>query len=223
MDLVEIAPNAEPPVCRIMNYDKFRYEQKKKLQEAKKKQTTIETKEIKFRPKTEEHDLNFKIKHLGVSYTYGRFNDFTGFFKFDKDNPSACAIEIDVTTDSIDSNDEGRDKHLRSPEYFDCEKYPSLTFKSTKVEKVDDKTYRVTGDLTILAVTKSVTMRMEKIGEGKDPWGNYRMGFDGSLVIKRSEFGMKTMLPMIGDEVYLTLGVEGIKNVPGGGKKRKKK
>jgi len=166
--------------------------------------------------------LNFKIKHLGVSYTYGRFNDFTGFFKFDKDNPSACAIEIDVTTDSIDSNDEGRDKHLRSPEYFDCEKYPSMTFKSTKVEKVDEKTYRVTGDITILAVTKSVTMRMEKIGEGKDPWGNYRMGFDGSLVIKRSEFGMKTMLPMIGDEVYLTLGVEGIKNVPGGGKKKKK-
>ena len=64
LDLVEVAPNAKPPVCRIMNYDKFRYEQKKKLQEAKKKQTTIETKEVKFRPKTEEHDLNFKIKHI---------------------------------------------------------------------------------------------------------------------------------------------------------------
>ena len=64
LDLVEVSANADPPVCRIMNYDKFRYEQKKKLQEAKKKQTTIETKEIKFRPKTEEHDLNFKIKNI---------------------------------------------------------------------------------------------------------------------------------------------------------------
>lgn len=64
MDLVEVSANAKPPVCRIMNYDKFRYEQAKKLQEAKKKQTTVETKEIKFRPKTEEHDLNFKIKHI---------------------------------------------------------------------------------------------------------------------------------------------------------------
>ena len=93
-----------------------------------------------------------------------------------------------------------------------------MTFKSTKIEKSADA-FRVTGNLTILAVTKSVTIRMKKIGEGKDPWGNYRMGFDGSLMIKRSEFGMTTMLPGIGDEVYLTLGIEGIKHDPSKKKK----
>lgn len=162
--------------------------------------------------------LQFKIKHLGVSYTHGRFNDFSGSFSFSKDNPTGCKIEIDVNTDSVDSNDEGRDKHLRGEEYFNCEKFPSMTFKSTKIEKTAD-VFRVTGDLTILAVKKSVTIRMKKIGEGKDPWGNYRMGFDGSLMIKRSEFGMTAMLPGVGDEVYLTLGVEGIKHDPSKKKK----
>ena len=163
--------------------------------------------------------LQFKISHLGISYTYGRFNDFNGSFKFDKDNPAGCAIEIDVSTESIDSNDEGRDKHLRGEEFFHCEKFPSMSFKSTKVEKAGDKTYRVTGDLTILAVTKSVTLRMEKIGEGKGPYGNYRMGFEGNLRIKRSDFGMKAMIPMVGDEVQLTLGIEGIRRDPNAKKK----
>ena len=157
--------------------------------------------------------LQFKISHLGVSYTYGRFNDFNGTFKYSKDNPSGCAVEIDVATDSIDSNDEGRDKHLRNPDFFNCEKFPSMSFKSTKVE-MSGAEYRVTGDFTLLGVTKPITIRMKKIGEGKDPWGNYRMGFDGSVMIKRSEFGMNSMIPNIGDEVYLTLGIEGIKHDP---------
>ena len=155
--------------------------------------------------------LQFKLSPLGISYTYGRFTACNGTFKFDTDDPAGCAIEIDVSTESIDSNDEGRDKHLRGEEFFHCEKFPSMSFKSTKVEKAGDKTYRVTGDLTILAVTKSVTLRMQKIGEGKGPYGNYRMGFEGNLRIKRSDFGMQAMIPMIGDEVQLTLGIEGIK------------
>lgn len=163
--------------------------------------------------------LMFKISHLGISYTYGRFNDFNGSFKFDASNPSGCAIEIDVSTESVDTNDAKRDDHLRNPDFFNCEKFPSMTFKSTKVEKVDDKTYRVTGNLTLLAETKEITIRMVKVGEGKDPWGNERMGFDGKALIKRSEFGMKHSLPHVGDEVHLTLGIEGIKQKPGDGKK----
>jgi polyisoprenoid-binding protein YceI len=157
--------------------------------------------------------LQFKISHLGVSHTYGRFNDFNGTFRYDEANPSGCAVEIDCATESVDSNDEGRDKHLRNEEFFNCEKFPSMTFKSTKVEKSGEE-YRVTGDFTLLGVTKPITIRMKKIGEGKDPWGNYRMGFDGSVMIKRSEFGMTAMVPNIGDEVYLTLGIEGIKHDP---------
>lgn len=173
-----------------------------------------------YKVDTGHSTLSFKIQHLGVAYTYGRFNDFTGHFKFHPENPSGCAVEIDVDTSSIDSNDEGRDKHLRSAEYFNCEKFPSMSFKSTKVEKVGND-YRVTGDLTILGKAKSVTIRMKKIGEGKDPWGNYRMGFDGSLTIKRSDWGMTTKVGKgIGDEVHLTLGIEGIKHDPN--KKKKK-
>ena len=157
--------------------------------------------------------LQFKVSHLGFSYTYGRFNEFNGSFKYNKDNPSGCAVDIDCSTESIDSNDEGRDKHLRNADYFNCEKFPSMTFKSTKIEMAGSE-YRVTGNLTLLGKTNEVTMRMKKIGEGRGPYNKYRMGFEGNLVIKRSDYGMTTMLPKIGDEVYITLGIEGIKHEP---------
>jgi len=155
--------------------------------------------------------MNWKVKHLGVSYTYGRFNDFNGTFAIDDANLKASKVEIDISAESIDSNDEGRDKHLRSKDYFNVEKFPSITFESTKITKSGEADYRVVGNFTLLGVTKEVTLRMTKIGEGKDPWGNYRMGFDGQVVIKRSQHGMTTMLKGIGDDVHITLGVEGIR------------
>jgi len=155
--------------------------------------------------------LLWKIKHLGVSYTHGRFNEFTGSFAIDDANLKNAAVEIDISADSIDSNDEGRDKHLRSKDFFNVDEHPSITFESTAITKADDDTYRVAGKFTLLGVTKEVVLRMTKVGEAKDPWGNYRMGFDGEVVIKRSDFGMKTMLEGIGDEVRITLGVEGIR------------
>ena len=155
--------------------------------------------------------MNWKVKHMGVSYTYGRFNEFNGMFTIDDANLAKSTIEIDISADSIDSNDEGRDKHLRSPEFFNVEKYPSITFESTKITKASDTSYRVVGDFTLLGVTKEVVIRMTKIGEGKDFRGNYRMGFDGHVVIKRSAFGMTAMLKGIGDDVHITLGVEGIR------------
>ena len=163
--------------------------------------------------------LLFRISHLGVSYTHGRFNDFSGSFHIDDQDPTKSSIELDISAESVDSNDEGRDKHLRQKDYFNVEEYPSIGFKSTSIKKLDGKVYRVTGKFTLLAVTKEITFRMEKIGEADDPWGNHRMGFEGLLVIKRSDYGMTTMIPNIGDEVRLTLGIEGILNKPKADKK----
>ena len=155
--------------------------------------------------------LLFRISHLGVSYTHGRFNDFSGSFHLDEQDPTKSTIELDISAESIDSNDKGRDEHLRKADFFNVEKFPSIGFKSTSIKKLDEKTYRVTGNFTLLAVTKEITFRMEKVGEADDPWGNHRMGFDGQVVIKRSDYGMTAMIPNIGDEVRLTLAIEGIR------------
>lgn len=154
--------------------------------------------------------LLFKVKHLGVSYTHGRFNDFNGHFVVDDGNLENAKIEIDIDASSIDSNDEKRDEHLRSKDYFHVEKHPSITFESTSITMPSKGVYRVTGNFTLLGVTQEVTFRMTKIGEGADPWGGHRIGYEGQLVIKRSEYGMTTMLKGIGDNVYITLGIEGI-------------
>ena len=155
--------------------------------------------------------LLFKVKHLGVSYTHGRFNDFNGHFVVDDANLKNAKVEIDIDASSIDSNDKKRDDHLRSKDYFNVEKHPSISFVSTGITMPEKGVYRVTGNFTLLGVTKEVTFRMKKIGEGADPWGGYRIGYEGQLVIKRSEYGMTAMLKGIGDNVYITLGVEGIR------------
>lgn len=155
--------------------------------------------------------LLFKIKHLGVSYTHGRFNDFSGSFVVDDENLKNAKIELDIDASSIDSNDVKRDEHLRGKEYFNVEKHPSISFESTGITMPEKGVYRVTGNFTLLGVTKEVTFRMKKIGEGPDPWGGHRIGYEGQLVIKRSEYGMTAMLKGIGDNVYITLGVEGIR------------
>jgi len=163
--------------------------------------------------------LHWKVSHLGISNTRGRFNEFNGTFTIDDANLKNAKVEIDIDVESIDSNDEGRDKHLRGAEFFNTEKFPSMGFVSTAVTKTDAKTYRVVGNFTLLGVTKEVAIRMTKVGEGKDPWGHYRMGFDGALVIKRSDYGMTAMLKGIGDEVALSFGIEGIRMDPKPAKK----
>jgi polyisoprenoid-binding protein YceI len=153
----------------------------------------------------------FKISHLGAGYVWGRFNDFNGALVLDAADPAKCSVEVDIRAESIDTGNEERDKHLRSKDFFDVENNPSIAFRSTKVEKVKDGEFRVTGDFTLLGVTRAVTFRMDEVGEADDPWGNHRVGFEGQLVIRRSDHGMKHMLPMIGDEVHIHLAVEGMR------------
>jgi len=153
----------------------------------------------------------FKIKNLGVSYTYGRFNDVSGTVAFDAANPAASKVDITIQAGSVDTFNQKRDAHLANPDFFDAKQFPVLKFVSTAFKKVDDNTFDVTGDFTLHGVTKPITIKAVKIGEGKDPWGGYRIGFESTFTIKRSDFGMTKMMEAVGDDVTVTFSTEGIK------------
>lgn len=155
--------------------------------------------------------VQFRIRHLGYSWLYGRFNDFGGGFTYDEDDPSKSQVEVVIKTASLDSNHAERDKHLRSNDFLDVSKHPEATFKSASYEETGADTATLTGDLTLHGVTKPVTISVSKIGHGPDPWGGFRRGFEGTTSIKLSDFGIKKDLGPASREVELTLSVEGIR------------
>lgn len=153
----------------------------------------------------------FKVSHLGVGTAYGQFNDVSGTLTVDEENPAGSSVAFEIKAGSVDTHNEKRDEHLRSPDFLSAVQFPLITFKSTGVKKSGEKSYEVSGDLTLRGVTKPVTAKLERVGSGKDPWGNYRTGFDGSFVIKRSDFGVNFMPEALGQDVTILLAVEGIK------------
>ena len=156
--------------------------------------------------------INFAIKHLGYSVLTGRFDTFSGEFTYDPAKPEASTVNVSIDTGSVNSNHAERDKHLRSDDFLNVEKFPKATFVSTKIVMDDDKDeFDIVGDLTLNGVTKSVTIEVDKVGEGKDPWGGYRAGFAGEITIKPSEFGLTYNLGPASETVKLWLHVEGIK------------
>jgi polyisoprenoid-binding protein YceI len=155
--------------------------------------------------------INFKIGHFGISNVYGRFDTFSGTFTLDQNDPSKNAVNVEIKTDSVDTNVPDRDKHIKSPDFFNAAQFPTATFKSTSVKKIDDKTYEVTGDFTLRGVTKPVTLNVKAIGSGTDPKGAFRSGWEATATLKRSDFEVKTFLPAVTDEVGLLISVEGIK------------
>lgn len=156
--------------------------------------------------------INFSIKHLGYSILTGRFDTFAGDFSYDPAKPEASTINVTIDTNSVNSNHAERDKHLRSPDFLNVEKFPKATFVSKKIVLGKDKNeFDIVGDLTLNGVTKSVTIDAAKIGEGKDPWGGYRVGFEGETEIKLKDFNVKMDLGPASQVVKLQLNVEGIK------------
>ncbi|MEW9000039.1 MAG: YceI family protein [Pseudomonas aeruginosa] len=154
--------------------------------------------------------IEFRIKHLGYSWLYGRFNDFDGSFTFDEKNPSADKVKVTINTNSLDTNHAERDKHLRSGDFLNVSKNPTATFESTEV-KANGDSADITGNLTLNGVTKPVTIKAKFMGDGKDPWGGYRAGFEGSATLKLKDFGIKMDLGPASQEVELLLSVEGIR------------
>lgn len=157
--------------------------------------------------------IQFRVKHLGYSWLYGRFNDFTGEFSFDEKDPSKNKVFLDVDVSSLDSNHARRDKHLRSEDFLDTDKFPKASFVSTGYKPTGDGTAELSGDLTLHGVTKPIVVTVEHIGGGKDPWGGYRDGFQGSVTIKPADWGIN-MVDKLGpasEEVELFLSLEGVR------------
>ena len=160
--------------------------------------------------------VDFKISHLGYSYITGTFKDIDGTFSFDAAKPEDSKIEFNVNTASVFTNNAERDKHISSKDFLKVADFPKATFKSTSVKSTgknaDGKaTADVTGDLTIAGVTKPVVVKATFLGEGKDPWGGYRAGFEGTTSIKRSDFGKMMDLGPQSDKVDLYISFEGVK------------
>ena len=154
--------------------------------------------------------ISFGISHAGISDIHGRFNDFSGTFVIDKDDPSKSSFALDIKVASVDTNNAKRDEHLRAPDYFNAKQFPSLSFKSTKV-KATDAGYEVTGDLTLHGVTKPVTLTLKGGHKVIEIRGTPKIGVTSSVTIKRSEFGMTAELGALGDDVHIIVGLEAAK------------
>lgn len=155
--------------------------------------------------------INFAVKHLGYSVLTGRFDTFSGEFSYDPADVAASKISVTIDTNSVNSNHAERDKHLRSDDFLNVAKFPKATFVSKKIVVDDKDEFDIVGDLTLNGVTKSITIEVEKVGEGKDPWGGYRAGFSGETEINMKDFNIKMDLGPASQTVKLDLEVEGIK------------
>lgn len=157
--------------------------------------------------------INFSVKHLGYSWLTGRFDNFSGSFTYDPAKPEASTINVTIDTTSVNSNHAERDKHLRSADFLNVEKFPKATFvsKEIKVDGDDKDEFDIIGELTLNGVTKTITIEVDKVGEGKDPWGGYRAGFEGETEINMRDFNIKMDLGPASQVVKLELHVEGIK------------
>ncbi|MFF4823051.1 YceI family protein [Streptomyces sp. NPDC001312] len=162
--------------------------------------------------------LGFVARHAMVTNVKGKFNDFTGSLHLDGTDPAASTASIDVKMESIDTGSADRDGHLKSADFFKTEEFPQMTFRSTKAEAVGGDDYRITGDLTILGVTKPLTIELEFNGAAKDPFGNERVGFEGKAEILRSEWGLtwnaalETGGVLVSDKIKLNFDISAVKN-----------
>lgn len=135
--------------------------------------------------------VDFKISHLGYSFIHGTFKDWSGKFSFDAAKPEASKIDVELKTASLFTNHAERDKHIMSKDFLDTGKFPEAKFVSTAVKSTGEKTADVTGDLTLHGVTKPIVIKATFNGEGKDPWGGYRAGFNGTSTLNLNDFGIK--------------------------------
>ncbi len=155
----------------------------------------------------------FRVKHMNVSYSLGRFNKIGGRFTLNAD-PAKSAVNIEVDADSLFTASKDRDTHLKSPDFLNTKQFPKITFASKSVKAAGDKKYEVTGDLTLHGVTKSITTTFEHVGAGDNMMDKTKFltGFYGELTVKRSDYGMTNMVGPVGDEIDLMIAIEGMRS-----------
>jgi polyisoprenoid-binding protein YceI len=140
--------------------------------------------------------LGFAAKHAMVTTVRGAFLDFTAELHVDEADVTKSTAKVEIKTASIDTGNQMRDDHVRNSDFLDVENYPTITFVSTGAKQTGDDTYQVDGDLTIKGVTKPVSVNLELTGAADDPWGNFRLGFEGKTEINRSDFGVSFNAPL---------------------------
>lgn len=149
----------------------------------------------------------FRIKHLDVAWNYGRFSEFSGTLVLDED-PGKCSVNVEINADSVDTFQEGRNKHVTGTDFFSTKEFPKMTFESKRIA-LDGETYTVQGDLNFHGVTKPVTMSVVKVGEGDTKMQGYKAGFQGEMTINRRDFGVDTYPDsVLSNEVHLTFAIE---------------
>jgi polyisoprenoid-binding protein YceI len=156
--------------------------------------------------------INFKIKHLGYSWLTGRFNKFAGTFNFDEKNPGKSNISLTVKTASIDSAHALRDTHLRGAKYLNVRKYPEARFVSTRYQPSSKTSGILHGNLNFHGVSRPVSMTVNQVGAGEDPWGGFRRGFETSFKIRLHDFGIRHNLGKASEELELSIFLEGIRD-----------
>jgi polyisoprenoid-binding protein YceI len=161
--------------------------------------------------------IGLRARHAMVTTVRGAFTEFAGTAHLDSANPPASSVSLRIKAASIDTGTPDRDAHLRSADFLDVDRFPELVFDSTEVEQLDEETFRVTGDLTIKDVTRPVAVDFTLTGSAQDPWGQLRVGFEGALTIKRSDWGLtwNTALDtggvLVSDKIQIEFDVSAIR------------
>src|SRR4051812_16567407 len=153
----------------------------------------------------------FRSHHAGAGYVWGRFNDPTGTITLDDADPTKDTFTVEIPAANVDTHNDKRDAHLKSPDFFNAKQYPTIVFKSKSVAKGDGNTLQVTGDLTMHGVTKSVTVPVELAGKGEFPPGMKRAGVEATFVVKLSDYEIKGLPGVVGDEIKVIVALEGVK------------
>lgn len=164
--------------------------------------------------------IGFSIRHLEINWVEGRFKDFAGVIHYDESDVTKSSVEFTAKIESIDTGVEARDKHLRTPDFFDAAKFPEMSFKSTSVERKSKDRYVLHGDFTLKGVTKQVELPFTITGAIKDPWGNTRFGINAQTKINRRDYGITWGKALesggmdVGNEVTIELQLEALKPAP---------
>lgn len=154
----------------------------------------------------------FSTEHMGISHPMGRFMKIEGGYTFDTEHVEQSIVEVKIDANSLDMNSAAWDEHMKNKDFFNVAQFPTITFKSTKIEKTGEKTGKLTGDLTLMGVTKPVTLDVTYNGSTRNPMNKgFMSGFNATGKLKRSDFGMSAFIPMVGDEATLTINVEGLR------------
>ena len=170
---------------------------------------SVAAKSVPYRIDPNHTQVEFSWNHFGFSHITGRFDKVEGTFLFDPADPTQSSVEVTIPISSLDTGVDDLDEHLRSADFFDEEKFPTATFKSTKVERVDEDELKVNGDLTIHGVTKPVVLDVTINRIGDHPLGKRAAaGFDAKLTIKRSDFGVAKYVPNVSDEITIAITTE---------------